>query len=241
MSLYIVSTPIGHPDDITYRAVKVLQEVDFVICEEYKEGSKLLKRLDIKKELFSINEHNEQENADEILSMLKSGKSAALVSDCGTPLFADPGTFLVGRCHQSGIQVVPVPGASSLLSALAVAGVDSKKFYYAGFLPRKSDERREAIRDLLKFDCSIVVYDTPYRMKQLLEDLHAEAGDQRQVTLAIGLTMKEERVVKGDIKKVLKEIKAKPIKKEFVLIIDPIIRQQRDRKPRKFVKTRKRR
>lgn len=240
MSLYIVSTPIGHPDDITYRAVKVLKEVDFVICEEYKEGSKLLKRLEIKKELFSINEHNEQENAEEILSMLKSGKSAALISDCGTPLFADPGTFLVGRCHQSGIRVIPVPGASSLLSALAVAGVDSKQFYYAGFLPRKSDERRQAIRNLMKFDCSIVLYDTPYRMKQLLEDLNTEIGEQRDVTLTIGLTMKEERVVKGSIKKVIKELAAKPIKKEFVLIIDPVLRPKRNRKPGKFVKTRKR-
>ena len=185
MPLYIVSVPIGNPDDITLRAIKTLQSVDFVVCEEIKIGRKLLKQLNIEKPLYHINEHDEKESSDEIMQLLLKNQSAAYFSDAGTPLFADPGTYLVNRCHEFGLQVIPVPGASSLTAALAVAGIDIKKFYYAGFLPRVTEERRSAIRKLKQFDCPIIIYDTPYRLRSLLDDIKLEFFPNTQVTLLL--------------------------------------------------------
>ncbi len=221
MSLFVVSVPIGNPDDITFRAVETLKKVDFLICEEFKTARKLLKGLDIHKDLYNINEHNEEKDTQLIIELLKQGKSAALFSDCGTPLFADPGTHLVSRCHQTGIQVVPVPGASSLLSALAVAGIEIKQFYYAGFLPRKSEERRKTIRQLRDFSCPVVIYDTPYRLKALLEDLVQVLGKDRKLSMMVSLTQKDERVVLGTLNEILQIYNKNPFKKEFVLILEP--------------------
>lgn len=220
MALYIVSTPIGNPDDITLRAIDTLKKVDFVICEEFKIGSRLLKRLEIQKDLYSINEHNEKENCDEILSLLKEGKEAALVSDCGTPLFADPGTVLVSRCHQSQIPVVPVPGASSLLASMVVCGYNFNKFHYVGFLPRKTEERREEIRRFKNFTCPIIIYETPYRLLPLLQDLAKELPKGIQGTFSFSLTQSGENIVQGSLEKLLDRFTKKPVKQEFVFILD---------------------
>src|SRR3990172_2144662 len=126
--LFIVSTPIGNYEDITLRAVRILKEVDFIICEEFKEARRLLSHLQISKELYSINEHNENENVDEIILKLAEGKSAALISDCGTPLFSDPGHLLVQSAIQSRIEVVPIAGVSSILAALVGSGINFEKF-----------------------------------------------------------------------------------------------------------------
>ncbi|MFO7526722.1 MAG: SAM-dependent methyltransferase, partial [Ignavibacteriaceae bacterium] len=127
--LFLVSTPIGNYEDITFRALRILKESDFIICEEYKEARRLLSYYKIEKELFSLNEHNENETADELIIKLKQEKTAALISDCGTPLFSDPGHLLVDLAIQNKIDVIPVPGASSLLSALVGSGFDFEKFY----------------------------------------------------------------------------------------------------------------
>ena len=222
MTLYIISVPIGHPDDITLRAIETFKSVDFLICEEFKEGRKLLKRLHIQKELMNINEHTEVNEIDEIIRMLKEGKDGALFADCGTPLFADPGIQLVNRCHAAGIPVRSVPGASSLTSALSVAGVPLDQFYYAGFLPRNSPERRKEIRRLKRFACTIIIYDTPYRLVALLEDLKIELADKRSFVLLLSLTKKDEEIQRGNLSEILKEVKKRKIKKEFVLIIEPI-------------------
>ena len=128
-TLYIVSTPIGNYEDITLRALRVLKEVDFIICEEFKEARRLLSKYKIEKQLLELNEHNENEVSDEVLQMLLEGKSAALISDCGTPLFSDPGHLLVDLSILNKIDVVPVPGVSSLLTALVGSGMDFEKFY----------------------------------------------------------------------------------------------------------------
>src|SRR5690606_22201263 len=120
--LYIVSTPIGNYDDITLRALRILKESNFIICEEYKEASRLLSHYNIKKELFALNEHNESDIADELILKIKEGQSAALISDCGTPLFSDPGHLLVDLAIHNKIEVIPVPGANSLLTALVGSG-----------------------------------------------------------------------------------------------------------------------
>ena len=239
MPLYVVAVPIGHPDDITHRAIKTFGEVDFLICEELKPARKMLKALGVQKELYQINEHNEKDDTEEIIALLKENKSAALFSDCGTPLFADPGTFLIKRCHETGINIIPIPGASSLTAALSVAGVDTKQFYYAGFLPRSSDERCQEIQKLNRMTCTIVIYDTPYRLLALLEDLQKELNAQRQLTILFSLTQAQEKIWKGSSSTLIKKFKQNPLKQEFVLIIDPI--PIKVKKPIKKIKTRKRR
>jgi 16S rRNA (cytidine1402-2'-O)-methyltransferase len=239
MSLFIVSTPIGNPADITLRAIEILKKVDFLICEEFKVARKLLKRLGIEKELYSLNEHNEEKEAEQIINLLAAGKDAALFSDCGTPLFADPGTFLVQRCHQTGISVIPIPGASSLLSALAVAGVELKQFYYAGFLSRKSEERKKTIAQFKNYRCPVIIYDTPYRLQPLLDDLTHVLSGKRNISLLLALTQPDETILKGSLDKLQQKVKKNSLKKEFVLILEPkFIPPSRQKKK---VKTRKRR
>ncbi|MCG8339002.1 MAG: 16S rRNA (cytidine(1402)-2'-O)-methyltransferase [Proteobacteria bacterium] len=237
MALYIVSVPIGHPGDITLRAVKTFEDADFLICEEFKNGRKLLKQLNIEKELFNLNEHNEETGTEEIIQELLKGKKAALFSDCGTPLFADPGSLLVKRCHETGIKVIPIPGASSLMAALVVAGVRLDQFHYAGFLPRNTSDRRKEIRNLLGFNCPVIIYDAPYRLSALITDLKAELPGVRQVTLALSLTKPDEKVLFGTMGDLVKMLGPKPPKKEFVMILHPQILK----KSKKHVKTRKRR
>ncbi|MCW8822581.1 MAG: SAM-dependent methyltransferase, partial [Ignavibacteriaceae bacterium] len=147
-TLYIVSVPIGNYDDITLRALNVLRKADFIICEEYREARRLLSKYKIEKKLVELNEHNEEKASDEILQMILNGKSAALISDCGTPLFSDPGHLLVDLAIQNKIDVIPIPGVSSLLAALVGSGLDFEKFYYYGWLSPKKDIRRKQLLDL---------------------------------------------------------------------------------------------
>ena len=136
-TLYVVATPIGNPDDITLRAINTLKEADAVVCEELKPGSTLLKKLGIEdKEIVLLNEHNEQETAADLLLRLMNGDSLAMISDCGTPVFSDPGAYLIQLASSSGVTVSPVPGASSLMSALSVLDFKMGRFVFAGFLSR---------------------------------------------------------------------------------------------------------
>lgn len=218
--LYIVSTPIGNYEDITLRAVRILKEVDFIICEEFKEARRLLSNLNINKELFSINEHNENENADEIILKLAGGKSAALISDCGTPLFSDPGHLLVQLAIQNKIDVIPIPGASSILPALVGSGIDFKKFYYYGWLSPKKDIRKKQILDLRKRKEVIVLMDTPYRLRSLLEDIAKLWSTNIPVVLAYELTKEKEKFYRGTCEEVLRFAMKENLKGEFVLIIN---------------------
>ena len=218
--LYIVSTPIGNYEDITLRAVRILKEVDFIICEEFKEARRLLSNLNINKELFSINEHNENENADEIILKLAGGKSAALISDCGTPLFSDPGHLLVQLAIQNKIDVIPIPGASSILPALVGSGIDFKKFYYYGWLSPKKDIRKQQLLDLKKRKEVIVVMDTPYRLRTLLEDVAKLWSKNVPIVLAYELTKEKERFYRGTCEEVLRFAMKENLKGEFVLIIN---------------------
>ena len=218
--LYIVSTPIGNYEDITLRAVRILNEADFIICEEYKEAKRLLSKLNITKELFSINEHNENENADEIIQKLVDGKSAALISDCGTPLFSDPGHLLVQLAIQYKIEVIPIPGASSILGALVGSGLDFEKFYYYGWLSPKKDIRRKQLFDLKKHKEVIVLMDTPYRLRTLLEDVAKFWSKNIPIVLAYELTKAKEKYYRGTCEEVLRSTVKENLKGEFVLIVN---------------------
>lgn len=217
--LYIVSTPIGNYDDITLRALRILKESNFIICEEYKEASRLLSHFKIKKELIALNEHNENDIADELILKIKEGQSAALISDCGTPLFSDPGHLLVDLAIHNKIEVIPVPGANSLLTALVGSGFDFEKFYFYGWLSPKKDIRRKQLLDLRKRKETIVLMDTPYRLKRLLEDVVKLFGANTPVVLAYELTKESEKFYRGAALKILNTAEKENLKGEFVLII----------------------
>lgn len=218
--LYLVSTPIGDYDDITLRALRILKECDFIICEEFKEARRLLSHYGIEKELASVNEHNEKEEVNDILMKLIEGKTAALISDCGTPLFSDPGHLLVDVCISQGIQVVPVPGVSSLLPALTGSGFDIEKFYYYGWLSPKKDERKQQLLKLKRINEVIVIMDTPYRLQSLLTDVVKYLGKGVRIALAYQLTMKNERFYRGSAEEVLELAQKNNLKGEFVLVVN---------------------
>jgi len=226
--LYVVATPIGNYEDITLRALRVLKEVDFVICEERKMGSKLLRHYEIKKELELLNEHNEEEQTPHILErLMMQGETAALISDAGAPLFADPGNNLVARCHQTGIQVVPLPGASSLMGALMGSGLPLDKFLYYGFLPANKDLRKQAMRKLPS-EYDIVFLEAPYRLKQLLSAFKQNVGGKREAMIAYKLTMPQEKFFWGTIEELITMTSELP-KGEFVFILQRTVKNFRRR------------
>jgi 16S rRNA (cytidine1402-2'-O)-methyltransferase len=218
--LYIVSTPIGNPEDITLRALNILKSVDLVICEEFREGRRILSNYKIEKELTELNEHNEKEAVNDILMHLINGQSAALISDCGTPLFSDPGHLLVDVLISQNIQIVPVPGASSIMSALVGSGFDIEKFYYYGWLSPKTDERRGQLVRLKGIHEVLIFMDTPYRLKSLLGDVVKILGANVPVVLAYQLTMAKERYYRGSAAGVLNIAEKNNLKGEFVLIVN---------------------
>lgn len=216
--LYIVATPIGHPDDITLRALTVLKEADAVICEEHRVGTTLLKKLGVPvKEIILLNEHNEADQAAQIALRLAQGAKFALISDTGTPVFADPGHQLINIASGYGVAVVPIPGASSLMAALSVLDAKLEQFFYAGFLPRDPAERRSKLTHLRALRVPLVIMDTPYRLGALLDDITRVFGAGQPVTVACDLTLPSETIYRGASAAVRQRIGSR--KAEFVLII----------------------
>lgn len=231
--LYLVSTPIGNPDDITLRALKVLRSVDLIVCEEYKPARRLLKQYEIEKELIALNEHNEDESVRELLPQLRAGKKMALISDGGTPLFSDPGHELVRACIRNNVPLVPIVGANSLLPALIGSGFDIEKFYYYGWLSPKREERQAELKRLKNQRGTIVLLETPYRLKALLGDMVQILGKEANISIGFDLTMPTERFLRGSAEKVLQIAEKEALKGEFVLVLDnggtqkPPIRKRR--------------
>ena len=219
-TLYLVSTPIGNYDDITLRALNVLKGVDFIICEEFKTGNRLMKYYGFDKPLEALNEHNEARDAEVTVDRIRAGADAALISDAGTPVFADPGAKLVHAALKKGVKVVPVPGASSILSALVVSDFNINSFHYAGFLPRKRDERVRALNRLAALQCVCVIMEAPYRFKPLIEDCLASFGRNRRAVVAVDMTMPAEQVIRGTLGDISKKFDEAPFKAEFVMILD---------------------
>ncbi len=216
--LFVVATPIGDYRDITLRALEVLQAVDAVICEEYRLGSTLLKKLNLPaKELIALNEHNEVEQVPELALRMVNGASFALVSDCGTPVFADPGYDLIRQAAEYGLTVVPVPGVSSLMAALSVLDFHLEKFVFGGFLPREAAARRAELMRLKALRMPLVLMDTPYRLKALLEETARVFGKDHAATLAYNLTLPDEKIYRGTLNDIAREVG--PRKGEFVLIV----------------------
>jgi 16S rRNA (cytidine1402-2'-O)-methyltransferase len=218
--LYLVSTPIGNYGDITLRAIDILKSVDFIICEEFKEARRLLSHHKIQKELNSLNEHNEKEASEEIVPRLLKGESAALISDCGTPLFSDPGHYLTDLCINKKIEIIPIPGVSSLLPALTASGLYIEKFYYYGWLSPKKEERRIELLKLKTINEVIIILDTPYRLKRLLSDIVSTFNPRINIVLAFELTKEREKIYRGTIAEIFEIVEKQNLKGEFVLIID---------------------
>lgn len=219
-TLFIVTTHIGNIDDLSFRARRVLSECDVVVCEELKPARQLLKQLGLFKELVQINEHNEKENTALVIELLNSGKNCCLISDTGAPIFSDPGNFLLNEVYNSGIQVSFVPGPDSLIPSLIISGFDVSKFYFAGWLSPKAEERIKQLKNLLKIEKTIALMDTPYRLKPLLQDIKKVFGPNKKISIACDLTTENEMIIRGRIDEVLKKVEEKNLKCEFVVIID---------------------
>lgn len=224
--LYIVAIPIGHPDDITVRAIKTLEEVDVIICEEFKPARRFLKTHGLqKKQLLQINEHNEKTESEAILlRMAQNGESMALISDCGTPVFSDPGHFLIQTAVEFGIPIVPIPGPSSLMATLSVLDFQPKQFVFGGFLSRDKNERVKEMTRLRDMRMPVILMDTPYRLTAVLQDAVKVFGKGRQATLACSLTQPGEKVHRGTLKQILSEVEGK--KMEFMLVIQAFQKHQ---------------
>jgi 16S rRNA (cytidine1402-2'-O)-methyltransferase len=223
--LYIVTTPIGNYSDMTIRALKTLQECDIVVCEEYKEAVRLLKFFDIKKDLLQLNEHNESEEAKKVALEILNGKKVALISDCGTPLFADPGKLLLEKCIELNTKIEFLHGANSVLTTLVLSGFDISRFHYLGFLSPKKEIREKELQDLKYIERTFVILDTPYRLTTLINDMFQYLPN-RNLFLGINLTMNNEMQLRGTADKILNDLSVlspdKNFKAEFVLVVDKI-------------------
>jgi 16S rRNA (cytidine1402-2'-O)-methyltransferase len=218
--LYLVATPIGNLEDITLRALRVLKEADLIACEDTRQTMKLLAHFEIRKRLVSYHEHNEMTRAAEIVIDLEQGAKVALVSDAGTPVVSDPGHHLVSLCLRHGIQVVPVPGASAFVAALAASGMPIEEFAFIGFLPSRPTERRKALRELAEERRTIVFYEAPHRLLETLEDALEILGN-RPAVVAREVTKIYEEFKRGRIEAVLEELRKKEPRGEITLLIGP--------------------
>ena len=218
--LYLVATPIGNYEDMTFRALNVLKSVDLVVYEERREGERLLRHFQIAKPVESLNEHNEAAATEVILRHLNAGKNVALVSDCGTPVFSDPGQLLVRKAIEQKIRIVPIPGASSLLPALTVSGFSIDQFLFYGWLSPKKERRRAELKQLMQERRTIVLMDTPYRLVPLLRDLAETFADTRRICIAFNLTMPDEQMFYGTAAELYRQFASRDVKGEYVIVIE---------------------
>lgn len=217
--LYICGTPIGNLDDITQRALKVLKAVDIIAAEDTRRTIKLLNYFDIKNQLESYHEHNEMEKAEYIIGLLKKGKAVALVSDAGMPGISDPGLKVVERAVEAGIEVIPIPGPTAAINALVVSGMDTSKFVFEGFLVRKGKEREEQLDKLNAEQRTIILYESPYRLRDTLKDL-AEKMSNRKIAIIRELSKLHEEKIYGNTDNILSKIADREVKGEIVLVIE---------------------
>ncbi len=219
--LYLVPTPIGNLQDITFRAIEILKGADRILAEDTRVTKKLLLHYDIERPLLSYHTHNEHKITDKIISYLESGETLALVSDAGTPGISDPGYLLIKACHENGIKVVPLPGPSASVTALAGSGLPSDRFHFEGFLPHKKG-RNKRWEFLKEYPYSIIIYESPFRIVKLLKEICDNLGAERRVTIARELTkIYEEIELKTCIRHLELYTKKQKIKGEFVVIISP--------------------
>jgi len=220
-TLYVVATPIGNLEDMTYRAVRVLQEADLIAAEDTRHSRKLLDHYGIKTALISYHEHNEEARASQLLERLQDGASLALISDAGTPCIADPGYRLVSRCREEGISAVAVPGPSALVAALSIAGLPTDAFRFIGFLPSKKHARCKLLETLVDEQQTLACYESPHRLVATLEDMCELLGEERSISVARELTKRHEELFAGTLAAAREHFSAGRVRGELVLLLGP--------------------
>jgi len=218
-SFYIVSTPIGNLKDITLRAIETLKAVDFIICEDTRITSVLLKHYDIHKELVSMNAQTESKKIPLLIERIKNGENCALVSDAGTPTISDPGVRLISEAIKNGLDIIPVPGVSASITALTISGLPTDSFIFEGFLPIKKG-RNTKLKELSEEERTIVLYESTYRIEKLINELN-EFMPERFIVICRELTKKFEEVRRGFPKELVESFNEKVNKGEFVVVIAP--------------------
>ncbi|WP_099975133.1 16S rRNA (cytidine(1402)-2'-O)-methyltransferase [Lactobacillus terrae] len=217
--LFLVPTPIGNLEDMTYRAVNTLNEVNLIAAEDTRNTKKLLNHFEIETDLISFHEHNTAQRIPELIEKMQTGIKIAQVSDAGTPSISDPGKELVKAAVENDIPVVPLPGATASITALIASGLNPEHFYFYGFLPRKGKERTELLNEIEKRIEPTIIYESPYRVKKTIEDFVEYFGENRQVSLARELTKLHEAFLRGSVQEVSEYYKEHEPKGEYVIVI----------------------
>ena len=215
--LYLVATPIGNLEDITLRAIRILESADLIAAEDTRQTLKLLNHLQISKKLISYHRHNEEIKTEILIKELKKGKNVALVSDAGTPGISDPGEEIIKKCIEEDIKIVPVPGTCAMINALIASGISTKEFVFLGFLPINKKLRKNKLEEIKNASKTVILYEAPHKLLDTLEDLKEIIND-RKIVLARELTKIHVEFIRGDINLLLN--KAREIKGEIVLIIE---------------------
>ncbi len=219
-TLYLVATPIGNLEDISYRAIRILQEVDYIAAEDTRHTLKLLNHFEITTHLESYHEHNRYEKGEKIARDLEQGKNVALVTDAGTPAISDPGEDLVRLCNERGLAVTSVPGAAAFVTGLILSGKDTKRFIFDGFLPMDKKERAKRIEELSGEFRTTILYEAPHKLKRTLKDLSDALGGGRQISIARELTKKFEEVLNVTLEEAVQYYADNDPRGEYVLVIE---------------------
>ncbi|MBP0002147.1 MAG: 16S rRNA (cytidine(1402)-2'-O)-methyltransferase [Cyanobacteria bacterium SBC] len=218
-TLYVVGTPIGNLEDMTFRAVTTLKTVDVIAAEDTRHTGKLLQHFQISTPQIAYHHHNRSQRIPEILDRLQRGNAIALVTDAGMPGISDPGYELVKACAESGVSVVPIPGVSASITALSVSGLDSQRFTFEGFLPTKGKERRERLEQLAGDVRTLIFYEAPHRLRETLSDLAAVLGKPRSIVLARELTKRFEEIWRGTLEESIERYREREPKGEYTIVV----------------------
>jgi 16S rRNA (cytidine1402-2'-O)-methyltransferase len=222
--LYVVATPIGNLNDITFRALETFKSVDLIASEDTRHTQGLLSHFSIEKKQFAVHQHNEKASAQKIIEYLKDGKHIALVSDAGTPNISDPGGLIVKEVAAAGFEVIPIPGVSALTAAYSVSGIEHTSFHFYGFLPTSSSQRIKTFENLQTQTCPIIFYEAPHRIIKTLSDMANFYGDKHHIVVARELTKTFESIYRGEVSKVREIIESDSNfqKGEFVILVSPM-------------------
>ncbi len=226
-SLYIVATPIGNLDDITLRAINTLKEADIIAAEDTRQTQKLLNYFQIDTPTTSYHEYSREQREQEIVSMLLAGKNVAIVSDAGLPAISDPGQELVARCVSEEIAVIPIPGVNAALSALVASGLSTTSFLFIGFLPRESKKRKEILELNRDQRDTLIFYEAPHRIKEMLFDIEEVLGNRR-VMIARELTKRYEEMIHGTVEELLMLCEQERLKGEMTVVVEGAIGERTD-------------
>ncbi|MBQ7104684.1 MAG: 16S rRNA (cytidine(1402)-2'-O)-methyltransferase [Bacilli bacterium] len=218
-SVYLIPTPIGNFDDITLRTIDTLKKVDVLFCEDTRITKQLLNRLEITKKLISSNDHNEESTKNLAIKYLEEGKNIGIVTDRGTPIISDPGYKVVEEVIKKGYNVIPLPGANALIPALIASGVNPAPFMFYGFLNAKKSKREKELENLKKYPVTIIYYEAPHRIIEMLESLRNVCGE-RKISVSREISKLYEEIYRGTVSEVIEELKKEEIRGEFVVVVE---------------------